>query len=89
MFRLWGKIFKDNRLLNDITIENPDTTLNRTRKIYAAIDQICYAFDLEHPIWLESNVNEFKRFDKTRFFQDNFIGSIDFDFLEIHVIEED
>lgn len=89
MFRLWGKMFKDNRLLKDITIENPDMSLNRTRKIYAAIDQICYEFDLEHPIWLESNVSEFKRFDKTRFFQDNFIGGIDFDFLEIHVIEED
>lgn len=89
MFRLWGKIFTDNRLIKDITIENSDMSLNRTKKVFDAMDKICYEFDLEHPIWLESNINEFKRFDKTRFFQDSFIGSIDFDFLEIHVIEED
>ena len=27
-------------------------------------------------------------FDKTRFYQDNFVDSIDFDYLEIHIIEE-
>ena len=34
------------------------------------------------------NIEEFKRHDKTRFRQDNFIESIEFDYLEIHVIEE-
>lgn len=89
MFRLWGKICKDNRLIKDITIKNSDESLNRTRKIFNAIDQICSEFNLGHPIWLESNIEEFKRYDKTRFFQDSFIDSIDFDYLEIHVIEED
>lgn len=89
MFRLWGKIFTNNRLIKDITIENPDMSLNRTKKVFDAVDKICYEYDLEHPIWLESNIDEFKHFDKTRFFQDNFIGKVDFDFLEIHVIEED
>lgn len=89
MFRLWGKIFKDNRLIKDITIENKDTALNRTRKIYKAIGDICYEFDLSKPIWLDTNISEFQRHDKTRFYQDNFIDTIDFDFLEIQVIEED
>ncbi len=89
MFRLWAKIFKDNRLLNDITIENDDKTLNRTRKVYKAIDDVCYEFDLSKPLWLDHNITEFQRLDKTRFHQDNFIDSIEFDFLEIQVIEED
>ena len=50
--------------------------------------QICMTFDLAEPIWLESNIKEFQRRDKTRFTQDNFIETIDFDYLEIHVIEE-
>ena len=37
---------------------------------------------------LDSNIAEFKRLDKTRFTRDNFIEDIDFDYLEIHVIEE-
>lgn len=89
MFRLWGKIFQNNRMLRDFTVENDDLTLNRTRKIYDAIDTICYEFDLSKPIWLDSNIEDFKRHDKTRFTQDCFIDQIDFDFLEIQVIEED
>ncbi len=88
MFRLWAKEFKNNRMLKDtvITDESPDT---RTHKIFNAIDEICYQFNLGRPIWLDSNINDFKRYDKTRFTQDNFIETIDFDYLEIHVIEED
>ena len=80
MFRLWGKEFKDNRMIKDITIcDDSDDT--RTHKIFNALDEICYEFDL-------SNINEFKRHSKARFYQDSFVDSIDFDFLEIQVIEE-
>lgn len=89
MFRLWAKIFKDNHLIKDTVICNDELTLSRTRKIFAAIDDICYQFNLSKPIWLDSTVADFKKHDKTRFTQDNFIDSIDFDYLEIHVIEED
>ena len=61
----------------------------RTHKIFRALDEICYDFDLSKPIWLDSTVTEFKRHSKTRFYQDNFVDSIDFDYLEIQVIEED
>lgn len=88
MFRLWAKIFKDNHMLRDTCIEvaGADT---RTHKIFHALDEICYEFDLGKPIWLDKTIAEFKRHDKARFTQDNFIETIDFDYLEIHVIEED
>lgn len=89
MFRLWAKEFRANRMLKDIVIENDSSGMTRTQKIFAAIDEICYAFDLSKPIWLDHNIAEFKRIDKTRFTSDNFIDTIDFDYLEIHVIEED
>lgn len=89
MFRLWAKEFQSNRLLRDMVVENASPELNRTKKIFAALDEICYAFDLSKPIWLEQNISEFKRIDKTRFTSDNFIDAIEFDYLEIQVIEED
>lgn len=88
MFRLWAKEFKNNRMLRDTVIEDPSDD-TRTHKIFHAIDEVCYQFDLSKPIWLDSTVSDFKRHDKTRFTQDNFIETIDFDYLEIHVIEED
>ena len=89
MFRMWAKIFSENRLVKDITITDMDMEKNRTRKVFDAIDEICYEFDLGKPIWLESSINEFKLRDKTRFNSDNFMEEIEFDYLEIHVIEED
>ena len=88
MFRLWGKIWKENRLVKDTVIcdESADT---RTHKIFHALDSICYEFDLGKPIWLDATIEEFKRHSKARFTQDNFIEAIEFDYLEIHVIEED
>lgn len=87
MFRLWGKVFKDNKLVKDTVVCN-DSKDTRTHKIFHALDEICYEFDLSKPIWLESTIAEFKRHDKARFYQDNFMDTIDFDYLEIHVIEE-
>ena len=88
MFRLWGKIMKDNKMLRDTVIKNGDYSMSRTAMIFGAVDQMCYEFDLSHPVWLDKTVEEFKRHDKARFTQDNFIDSIDFDYLEIQVLEE-
>lgn len=88
MFRLWAKTFKNNHMLRDLTIEDGrDDT--RTHKVFRALEETCVAFDLARPIWLDKNIAEFKRHNKTRFTADSFIESIDFDYLEIQVIEED
>ena len=89
MFRMWCKIFKENRLLKDTVIEQPDLDKSRTRKVFDSLEEACQIFDLAIPTWLDSTIKDFKRHDKTRFYQDSFIETIDFDYLEIHVIEED
>lgn len=88
MFRLWAKIFRDNHMLRDTVICN-DKTDTRTHKVFDALQDVCMQFDLGGPLWLDSNIRDFRRHSKTRFTQDSFIEQIDFDFLEIHVIEED
>lgn len=90
MFRLWCKLFDESgHLLKDTVIANDNPDLNRTRKIFDAIHDACYEFDLSEPIWLESNIETFKRHSKVHFNHDNFIDSIDFSYMEIEVIEED
>ena len=43
--RIWGKIWKNNHLLRDTTIEDfSDNT--RTHKVFHALDEICLEFDL-------------------------------------------
>lgn len=86
--RIWFKVFKENRLIKDLVVEN-NSFDTRTHKIFDALDQCCLEMDLSKPIWLDSTVKEFKRHSKARFTCDSFMEEIDFDYLELHVIEED
>lgn len=74
-------------MLRDTVIAYEDER-SRTQKVFSSLEDACYEFDLAVPIWLEPAVNDFKRHSKTRFGQDNFIEHIDFDYLEIQIIEE-
>lgn len=88
MFRMWAKIFKDNRMIRDMTICD-DREETRTHKVFDALDEVCREFDLGKPIWLDQTIGDFRRHAKARFFQDSFIETVDFDYLEIQVLEED
>lgn len=86
--RIWAKTIKDNHLLQDTVItDNSNDT--RTHKVFHSLEEVCRRFDLGQPIWLDKNLNEFKRHAKTRFGQDSFIETIEFDYLEFYIIEED
>ena len=61
MFRLWAKIIDAGKIVKNMTIENSDSSLNRTKKIFHAIDEACYAYDLSKPLWLDKNISEFKK----------------------------
>ena len=89
MFRIWAKIIFSGKMVKNMTIENSDSSLNRTKKIFSALDEVCYAYDLSKPLWLDKNIREFKKNSKTRFTKDNFVDEIEFDSLDIEVIEED
>ena len=88
MFRVWGRTFKSNKMLQSTTIEldNEDT---RTHKVFKALEMICEEFDLSNPIWLDTNINELKRIGRTRFYSVSFVEHIDFDYLDFYIIEED
>lgn len=86
--RIWFKEFKDTRMICDMVVED-NTEVNRTKKVFDAIDKMCYEFDLGKPIWLDANISEFKRHARVKFRKDNFIEQLEFDYLEMQVIEED
>lgn len=87
--RIWGKLWKNTKMIQDTVIECYDPSMSRTAKVYDSLDQICEQFDLSKPIWLDINKQDFIRSSKCRFTSDSFIESIDFDYLELQVIEED
>lgn len=86
--KFWSRLFLDNRMLRDtvVVIDGDDT---RTHKVFSAIEKVSYEFDLPKPIWLDSNVNDFKAHSKVRFGKDSFVEEVSFDYLEFMVLEED
>ena len=76
MFRVWARTFKSNKMLKSTTIELDIPNETRTHKVFMALE-------------LDTNINEFKRIARTRFYSDSFVETIDFDYLDFYVIEED
>lgn len=89
MFRLWGKLMKDTKFKGDIVIEIDNQEITMEEKVTMALDDICYEFNLERPMWFDKNTRELNQFMRTGFYADQFIESIDFDYLEIEIIEKD
>ncbi len=75
-------------MTRDMVITNTEED-TRTHKVFAAIEKIGYDFDIARPIWLDSNISDFKRYSKVRIYQDSFIEEVPFDYLEFSVLEED
>lgn len=87
MIKLWGKIFKDNKIvMQEVGVCDED--IDYQEQLKNCIIDICYSLDIQKPYWLEKNLKEYNKIKKTSFNQDNFIEVIDFDRLEIEVIEE-
>ncbi|MBR3514902.1 MAG: hypothetical protein IKO10_00985 [Lachnospiraceae bacterium] len=86
--RVWVKLMKNTHMIKETTIVR-DEEDTRTHKVLHALEEACHTLDLSTPIWLEKNIKQFQRAAKTRFTQDNFIETIEFDYLELQILEED
>lgn len=89
MYRLWGKIMHKNKFKMDHVFELDNPTLSREVKLKEGLEDLCYRFDIQIPMWFADNEKDFAKFGKAQFFNDHFIETIDFDYFEIEVIEDD
>jgi hypothetical protein len=88
MFRLWGKIRKNNKTVQDIVVSSQEAGLSNEERLHECIQKICYELDLQRPIWLPKNQRDFDKYRMVQLTQDNFIETISFDFLELELIDE-
>lgn len=89
MYRLWGKIMKNNRFKKDHVFELNQPELSPKQQLNMGIESLAYTFDIQMPMWLSDNEKDFKQFGKAVFTQEHFIEQIEFDYFEVEVIETD
>jgi len=89
MYRIWGKIMKSNRFKADHIVAIDNHALSKEEKLDMALDEFTLKFDIQKPLWFDKNSKDMKQFGRTQFFEDQFIETIDFDYFEIEIIEDD
>ena len=67
MFRIWGRTFKNNKMIKNTTIEIDNPEMTRTHKVFKALEDICGEFDLSNPIWLDNNIDDSNAFHEPDF----------------------
>ena len=85
--RIWVKLWKDNHMMKDVVVVR-DEDDTRTHKIFHALEESCNQLDLAVPVWLDSNIKEFKHHKDTKFRQDSFVEEIEFDYMEFMILDE-
>ena len=87
MYKLWARKIKDNKIIASLNIKNNEK-ISLSEKKDKCFKEICQKFDLSVPLWLEKHSNEFSKFKYVTFYQEDFIDDIDFDKLEIELIDD-
>ncbi len=77
--RFWGKIKIEDRIIKDLVQEDKDFA--------AALVSICNRFDISRPIVCDKQIKEICSFRRTLFYPDDFVESVDFDTLEVEIID--
>lgn len=89
MYRVWGKKIKHNKIVADYVSINDNPNQDEAKKLILAVEDICQKFDLSQPYWLEDHQLDILKYGRTHFKEEHFIETIDFDELEIEIIEVD
>jgi hypothetical protein len=79
VFKIWGKVIKDGKILRQVTYEREDKfTYSR---FFEYLADICQELDIATPVLLKSHIFNYAKFNTVRFIPRDFAESIDFDKL--------
>ncbi len=87
MYKLWAKKIKNNSITASLNIKNNEP-ISMDEKRDKCIREICQKFDLSVPVWLKKHEDDFIQYKYVTFYPDDFVDEIDFDKLEIDLIDD-
>lgn len=87
MYKLWAKKIKSNKIVNSIVVKNKED-ISFDKKRDKVFKEICVKMDVSVPIWLRKHDLEFSQFKYVTFFPQDFVDEVDFDKLEIELIDD-
>lgn len=84
--RIWATLHKNNKIIKSKTAssENPDAA----RALLECLEQVYRDLDLSEPLWISKHQRDIANFHHVKFFPDDFIDPVNFDWFEIEIIDE-
>lgn len=88
MYKLWARKISRNKIINSITVKNKEdiSTIDKRDK---CLKEICQKLDISVPIWLKKHEIEFSQFKYVTFYPQDFVDEVDFDKLEVELIDNE
>ena len=84
MFKMWGKIIKDGRIVRQVTYARTDKFAYSSFFNYLA--DICEQLDIATPVLLKTHIFNYAKFNMVKFIPRDFAEHVDFDRLVIENI---
>ena len=79
MFRIWGKVLKDGKILKQVTYERDDKFTYS--QFFEYLADICEELDIATPVLLKTHIFNYAKFNTVRFIPRDFAEPVDFDKL--------
>lgn len=87
MYKLWAKKIRANSTVSSLLVKNNEN-ISLDEKLDKTFKEVCVKFDISVPIWLKKHETEFIQFKSVTFYPQDFVDEIDFDKLEIELIDD-
>lgn len=85
--RIWATLHKNNKIIQNVTAESTNDD-----PAFALMECLEYAYkklDLAEPVWVKKHATDLSRFGRTRFYPDDFMEPVAFDWFEVERLKED
>jgi hypothetical protein len=80
---LYGRLTKSTHTIREAMVEKKNDAASYTDLLEECLIELCRQLDIQVPLWLEKNTNEFVRYRRTFFNQEHFLEKVYFDRFEI------
>ena len=87
MIRLWGKLYKDHKIVRQVTLNTRAETMDYSL-FFDYISEIAHSLDSPSPVVIKPHIFNFAKFNFVKFTESDFVEKINFDYLMVELIKE-
>ncbi|MGN0804138.1 MAG: hypothetical protein ACI4MS_02025 [Candidatus Coproplasma sp.] len=84
MFKIWGKVIKDGKIIKQTTYEKDDKFVYS--HFFNYLSDICEELDIATPILIKTHIFNYAKFNFVNFLPRDFAESVEFDKLVLENI---